>query len=370
MSTLKTNVVGYFNPNDYPMQIVVAEHNLTIQLQPKQYIVDRAGRLVNDPILDKYVGKGRLSRAINQKQQTEVVKLVGVNHVAPSGQPATQFSHPVYSATGFIRDQNGQMSPVMATNTAPMPTVQPPVSYNPVKAMSVEDAKRLKLIKPTRPIKEDCGADDSTGAPLPGDRTPVIQYQTDTVREKTQPLPEALAQPVTTAQAQLVQGLQMAQRIDPENPRVLDQVGQAVRNLPVNTMPEVMVQPSAPPPTPMDLLKKAPPPIPVNPAPTVMITNAPLPEPEIGDGLVVEEEIATTFDSVSADNVPTAPTRVAVPPPPAEEVDEAGPATNAGTMKCPLCPSKDFNHPGYLKRHINNKHAAQATHLLQQVGLL
>ena len=36
MSTLKTNVVGYFNPNDYPMQIVVAEHNLTIQLQPKQ----------------------------------------------------------------------------------------------------------------------------------------------------------------------------------------------------------------------------------------------------------------------------------------------------------------------------------------------
>jgi hypothetical protein len=370
MSNLTTSVVGYFNPNDYPMQIVVAEHNLTIQLQPKQYIVDRAGRLVNDPTLDRYVGKGRLSRATNPKQKVAVVKLISVNHVAPTGQPATQFTHPVYEARGFMRDANGQMVPVMAAPTAPVPTVAPPASYNPVKAMSVAEAKRLRLIKPTRQVREDYGVEDTNGAPIPGEKIPFIQCQTDTAKGQTGALPEALAKPLTAAQAQLAQGMQISQGINPESPQVLDQVAQAVKNMPLGTQQEAMVQPTPPPPTPMGLLKSIPPPIPTNPAPSIIIQNTALPEPQLGDELIAEEEISPASEASSVPAIPTA----SVPLPVMEDADAAPTGDEANPadplLKCPLCPGKDFHHPGYLKRHINTKHQAQAEQLLQKAGLL
>src|SRR5258708_26647552 len=69
MATRKTTVLGYFNPNDYPLQIPLRDLNIVLQLQPKDYVVDRSGPRVNDPRLDAYVGEGKLARANDQRQQ-------------------------------------------------------------------------------------------------------------------------------------------------------------------------------------------------------------------------------------------------------------------------------------------------------------
>jgi hypothetical protein len=355
-----TNVVGFFNPNSYPMQIVVAEHNLTLQLKPKQWIVDRGGRIVNDPILDKYVGKGRLSRASDQAKKVEVIRLQATNRQMPPGQVPAVYQHPVYQATGFVRDPNGQMAAVQALPTAPQPTVPPPVSYNPVQAMSVEQARKLRLIKPVRYVPEDDGVSDTAGVPIPGDQTPPIKYAVDTTREKQ---PTALvAQPVTAEQAALIETMKAAQSLDPDATTFADDAAalamkaQAQGNAPV-------IQ-SVPPLTPtsplLERLTKAlpssPPPIPTNPEPTVMIPTE-LPDPVLtselpAPTLVVEEEIGLVPS--------TNPVTASVP-----VEGAAKPAT-----ACPLCPGQAFSSTGYLVRHINRKHADRSESLMRQLGLV
>jgi len=364
MSIENTNVVGYFNPNDYPMQIVIAEHNLTLQLKSKQWVVDRGGRIVNDPILDKYVGKGRLSRASDKAKLVEVVRLQAINRQVPPGQVPANYQHPVYQATGFVRDANGQMVAVQATSTAPQPTVPPPVSYNPVKAMSVEQARKLHLIRPVRQVSEDDGVPDTAGiAPIPGDRTPEIKYAVDTVREpKTQAV---VAQPVTAEQSTLIEAMKTATTLDPESASFADDAAKlAVKASVASLIPQVVVPPP-PPPSSEGLLTKltkpfrasppTPPPIPTNPEPTEMIPIE-LPDPVLTPeltpmpALVVEEELGATATPATA----AVPVQGTVKP----------------VTECPLCAGQSFSSSGYLVRHINRKHADRAETLLKQLGLV
>jgi hypothetical protein len=367
MSTETTNVVGYFNPNNYPMQIVVAEHNVTLHLKSKEWVFDRDHRRVNDPILDKYVGKGRLSRASDQAQKVPVVRLKAVNRpqTVPNEAPAN-YQHPVFAATGFVRDANGQTAAVRPAPTAPLPTVPPPVSYNPVQAMSVEQARKLRLIKPTRQVSEDYGVPDNAGIPVSGDKIPAIKYAHDTTREVQ--APTVVAQPMTAEQAALVHTMQEAQALDPESSNFADAAAAAaVRAAAVQ--PTSAVIPPPPPPPSNELLKSLtkpapvlPPPLPAFPEPTMM-TPTELPEPDLTSetpapvpvpapsSLVVEEEIGQSATPVGV----VAPAEGAVKLP----------------TVCPLCAGKEpFSTPGYLVRHINNKHADRAPVLLKQLGLV
>lgn len=339
MSTIKTNVIGYCNSNDYPINIVIAEHNLSIQLSPKQFVVDRAGRRVNDPMLDKYVGKGRLSRATNPNKQVDVVKMVAVNHVSPTGQPAVPYSHAVSSAQGFVRDQYGQVTPVMI-NTAPAPLVKPPISYNPVRTMSVEEARKLNLIKPTRVVSEDFGADAKAANP---GSIPTIQYQTDVAPAAAKHAPKEVFATPEVAHTQISEQMKAAQQFDIEDPNSITKMENAIISAAIPKSAQsadvVLKEESA--------------------APKESSVSSELPEPALDgvDGVILEDNVAQPAE-VQAEAVEINSQEASVP--------QAAPVE----LKCPICKDKAFHHPGYLKRHINTQHKEQAESLLKLAGLV
>jgi len=349
----KTNVIGYFNPNEYPLQLSLAEFNMVLQLPPKGYVIDRTGRLVNDPVLDRFVGKGKLARASDQKQQVEITHLRPVNDTAAA--PATH-QHSVSQAQRFDT-KDGRVVAVNPVNTAPQPITPPPQSYNPVRGLTIEQAKQLKLIKPTRNVPEDFGADESTGAPRSGQEIPTIKYATDTVRgRKPAPLPAELAQPATAQQQAIIQGLERAAQTNPDDPNVLAQVArtavvEAIQPLqgvpPVTAFPKPVLNESPAP------QRMVPPPIPTNPQPTPMtVFPSPVLNEQPESGLTVEEELPGTpevapeaaqeVDLHEEDRVDAARR---VPPPPSPD-----------QVTCAACNGKAFANKGLLLRHVRRFH--------------
>lgn len=355
----KTNVIGYFNPNEYPLQLSLAEFNMVLQLPAKAYVVDRTGRLVNDPVLDRFVGKGKLARASDQKQQVEITLLRPVND--PSPVPAAH-QHSVSQAQRFDT-KDGRVIAVNPVNTAPQVATPPPQSYNPVRGLTIEQAKKLHLIKPTRPVPEDFGADETTGAPKSGQEIPQIRYATDTVRgRKPAPLPAELAQPATPQQQAIIAGLERAAASNPEDPNLLSQVTRTAvvesiqPALPPPVLDEAPLQPP-PPPTPTAPRRLVPPPIPTNPTPTPMTI---LPPPVLDDateegGLVVEEELtpsdAPQVPDTQAEDRAEASRRL--PPPPPQDA-----------IKCPICTNKTFAGTGLFLRHVRRYHSSQEAELM------
>lgn len=373
MATTKTSVIGYFNPNEYPLQIPLSDLNITLQLQSKQYIVDRSGRLVNDPRLDAFVGKGKLARASDQKQQVDVILLRPVND--PTA-PALPHQHSVTAAARF-ETKNGRVTPVMATPTAAPPVAAPPASYNPVRGMTVEQAKQLKLIRPTKPVPEDFGAEETTGAPSAGQNIPTIKYATDTTRgRKPAPLPAELAQPVTPQQAATIRALESAAVTatpDGEPALPVTTIAQPVMNLPAPVLTE-----SAPVPPPVPLqapaprpVRLVPPPIPTNPQPTAVAVLPP-PVVEEASTLVVEEELSGPVVETELPGAPVTETT-------ATTVEEAADASRHGEpppenvasqgavkkVTCNVC-NRAFTDVGRLTVHARVKHPAQLVDILAQ----
>lgn len=323
--TSTTATVGYFNSNDFPMQLVVSEYNLTINLKPKEWIFDRSSpaRLVTDPVLDRYVGKNKLSRATNPQKESPIVLLTAVNAQPQPGQPVPAYTHSVTSATGFVKDDaSGQLRPVLAVPSTPVPGVTPPVSYNPVKGFTIAEARRLKLIKPTKQVKEDAGAPESDhGAPTPLSQLPDIEIATDTSRPQV--ASEVVAQPITPDQHGVMEAMTTGvAAISPDEPDLVAATIAAVKKGPA-----------------------VPPPIPSNPTPTEIVVG---PDPA---SMIVESEIA-----------PAAPAVVA---PAKAATKSAKPA--AGSFQCPKCRAKPFPAPRYFTRHVNHYHPDEAAALVAQV---
>jgi len=369
-----TTTVGYFNSNDFPMQLLVSEHNLTINLKPKEWIFDRSTppRLVTDPILDGYVGKGKLSRASNPAKEAPIVCLTSVNAPPTPGQPAPVYTHAVTTAKSFVKDPaTGQVRPVMAAPSTPVPTTAPPVSYNPVKGFSMAEARRLKLIRPTKAIAEDFGATETaSGAPRPGEQIPTIEYATDTTRP--QPGSEVVAAPITADQHGVMEAMTKGvATVSPDAEDVVAATIAAVRN---NPQSAVAVQ--QPPPLPAvseaaaRLLNpqkaSAIPPIPTNPTPTEIIAEGPDPA-----AMIVEEEIAGAV--APAPVAPVAAKKKAAALVPVPPVNEAAVAVTTAApvaerrFQCPKCGTKPFNAPKYFKRHVNQYHPDEAAALVAQV---
>jgi hypothetical protein len=167
----KTNVVGYFNQQKWPVHVHISEVNLSRQLTPGAYIVDRQGRKVNDPRLEVCVGPNALAREFASKGTTvPILRMVSREPVrSTSGQT-------VSSATAFVKDNTGQLVPKFSPASAP--GVPPSPSKSSVMGMSVEDAKRMGLIRPTRPVVES-NLTDTDGAPVQG-AAPTIDEITPT----------------------------------------------------------------------------------------------------------------------------------------------------------------------------------------------
>ena len=248
-----------------------------------------------------------------------------------------------------------------ALRFASLAATPPPQSYNPVRGLTIEQAKQLRLIKPTKLVPEDFGADESTGAPKSGADIPTIRYATDSVRgRKPAPLPAELAQPATPQQQAIIQSLERAANQNPEDPNLLSSVTrnavvEAIQAPPVpGFLPPPVLDPPPVPPLAQAPRRMVPPPIPTNPTPTqITVLPPPVLDEATESSMIVEEELT-----------PTSP----VPETQAEDLAEAArrllPPPDADAITCPLCVGKSYGGTGVFLRHVRRYHAAREAELM------
>lgn len=181
----RTYTVGYYNPNRWSVQIVVSSINVTLMLKEGEFILDKQGRKINDPVFDAYVKGKHLAK----EESTTPVPLIAIP-VVKAGQASPTSTHSVTAGTRFTTNTKGQRVPdLLSVNSSP--AVPPPQDKPSILSMSVEEARRLGLIPKTREVPESYGVTDTTGAP-PKDAPP-IRYAVDSNRgQKPAPLPKDL----------------------------------------------------------------------------------------------------------------------------------------------------------------------------------
>lgn len=243
-----TNVVGYFNNQRYPINLVISALGITIEIKPGEYIRDRQGRKINDPVFDAY-------RQLSRETSPTPVAVIAIPVFKPV-LPATD-GQTVRQVTEFTRNERGFKVPVM-----PQPKDTPSVPYNnpAIRAMSVEEARRLRLIRPTRHVPEDYGVTDTDSAMAPRN-IPMIVEARDTpapvpAAAMPAPLPKELLVPAPN-QAELQKALleqqQQAEALDADPTGFLNTV---VPNPPADALPVPQVEET---PAPVPAPTKAPP---------------------------------------------------------------------------------------------------------------
>lgn len=192
-----TNVVGYYNGNRWPIQIVASKFNITLTLKTGEYVLDRAGRKINDPYFEVFVTNKQLHKETSETP----VPLIVVPVVAPPVAATGYQSNPVRSVTQWTRDSRGVRQPVLTQpQPEPMPTSALPAAViasasDSVTPMSMEEARKRGLVRKVRDVPEDYGVNDTTGLPPGG--IPKMRYAVDPGMNKAPaPLPkEMLALP-------------------------------------------------------------------------------------------------------------------------------------------------------------------------------
>jgi hypothetical protein len=167
-----TNVSGYYNGNRWPIQLVVSRLNVTLHLQPGDFILDKQQRKINDPFFDLYTKPNQLSRELSDKP----VPIISVPSVGASTAPTAPDGQAVRAVMEFTRDAKGVKQPVI-----PAPRVMENQSVNkaPITAMTMDQARQAGLIRKVREVPEDYGVTDTNSASPP--RTPpAIKYAMDT----------------------------------------------------------------------------------------------------------------------------------------------------------------------------------------------
>lgn len=171
----KTRVLGYYNPNPWPVHVNLSQFGLQMQLPghvkgKTPFILDKdTGKRINDPALEICVGKNMLEREIG-------AEFVEINPIPKSEPFRTPTQHTVSEATGMKESKAG----VVPTFSKAKPSLSaPPIqSTSPVGAMSREQAEKLGFIKKTRVVREST-IEDTDGSPIQGDRIPEIDYAVD-----------------------------------------------------------------------------------------------------------------------------------------------------------------------------------------------
>lgn len=320
----KTNIRGFLNNNEYPLQLQISKFNQTIQVAAGEYVRDANGRLINDSILAGYVGPGMLVCEQIAKGQPPV-DLVAI-HPSESGNPVSgtqivkrdeqQAAHPVSTADRLQKDGRGNVVPVnlktVAAHGGPVPA-----GYNPIVGLSVEEARKAGLIGKPRLVPEDYGADVGGGG---GQPIPPIRVSMESNRPVGQ-LPRDYQQEAQAEADQTVRQLEAASRLDAEVENPLGWIN------PGNTIP---AQP------------------PSAPAPSAPVTAPP--------------SIPLPVDL----NVPTATVETETTPPEAVEEHEPGevPASPGKPYHCPF-DGANFQYRSQLKRHLERKFPDRVEQVLQ-----
>ncbi len=205
-----TNVVGYFNPNTWKVQVAISELNMAITLEPMGYIEDQRKRKYNDPLLERFVGPKMLQKELSDKPvpirritPVQVVASDARKHVVGQGQ----------------RDERGKWQPPSPNQTVTVTGAPTASASNPsVQGMSIEEAKKRGFIGKQRIVPEDYGADETAGAPTRGDVIPHIKasFEAPAPMAKLGALPKELIEDVRPDLKGLVDTMSKAVVSDPE----------------------------------------------------------------------------------------------------------------------------------------------------------
>lgn len=357
-----TKVVGYFNPNAWPISISISTLGISVTLeQSGDYVMMQTEKglvKVNDPILEEYVRARGLAREVTDTP----VPVVAFPRTAPRyGDPTTSVS----SAEKFEKGPDGRTQAVARPMVTLSPDLPPP-GRSPVVGMTRAEAEAAGLIKPTAPVK--LGTKDEGRPVTDGASLPEIEYARDLTpgqvkklkaAEQDGKLPEGTAELLSTEDA-----ARRRQLIESMNKASTAPVEGSVEELAKASAEEILAQPDEP----------VIPPLP--PAPTTQPTQpaSGLPQPtgfeepesQPEEPVTIEEE--TQVGDVEEQSHPTPP-----PPPPAAPKIVAAQSptpvqqTNQAGMKF-KCPACDSGYPfrSGLERHAQTKHPDQVEAIMAQ----
>lgn len=320
-----TNVVGYYNGNKWPMQLVISKLSITLFLQPGEYVLDRQGRKINDPFFELYANNKQLHREMSDKPVPVIRVPVATMNVAPRSDGLS-----VHAVTEFTQDKHGVRQPVM-----PKPRDIPEQAINKpsVVAMSMDEARRAGLIKKPREVPENYGVTDTDGTPPRLSDVPMIKYAIDSsMTKRPADLPKELLQmpsEIATQRQPLLAQLKKAETTNAQLDSETGFMNTIVRTAPPNA-PVVAGKPAA-------ITESAP-----LPEVAVVAEVVPLPEPELDE---VPE----------GGSLPPVPTDETPPVPP----DEAAPAPETDQpFVCSIC-HIERKFRSQLKQHAESKHPDQ-----------
>lgn len=285
----QTYTTGYFNSKSWPIQLVVSRYNVTLYLPPGEFIRDKQKRKINDPFFEVYVKGGTLARETSDKP----VPILTVPVVAPAVSPVND-GQSVRSVTEFTTDAKGVKQPVIPQ---PKPATEQSINKPAFVGMSMDEAKKLGLIKKVREVPEDYGVTDNNSATPPRTPPPLkIAVDTDQPARPTAPVVQTSAPPPPAAipvaktparkqlQEQLKKGAKETEALDSET----GFLNVAMQNIPSGVglaQPEV----ATPPPPPAEPVEEALPmpnlaeeePLPAPPEETVEEEQATIPQPVV-----------------------------------------------------------------------------------------
>lgn len=195
---------GFYNSKSWPIQLVVSRYNVTLYLPPGEFIRDKQKRKINDPFFEVYVKGGTLARETTDKPVPILTVPVATAAVGPVNDGQS-----VRSVTEFTTDAKGLKQPVIPM---PKPSSEQSLNKPAFVGMSMDEAKKMGLIKKVREVPEDYGVPDNNSAAPPRTPPPLkIAVDTDQPARPTAPLvqtnvpPPPVAMPVarTAARKQL-----------------------------------------------------------------------------------------------------------------------------------------------------------------------
>lgn len=216
----KTYTTGYFNNNRWPIQLVVSRYNVTLYLPPGEFIRDKQSRKINDPFFEIYVKNGQLARETSD--QPVPILTVPVVSAAPA---TVNDGQSVRAVTEFVTDAKGVKRPVIPQ---PKPASEQPINKPAFVGMSMDEAKKLGLIKKVREVPEDYGVPDNSSATPPRTPPPLkVAVDTDQAAKPSDQLPKPIVQAAAALpkkdapvrkqiQEQLKKGVQEAEALDTE----------------------------------------------------------------------------------------------------------------------------------------------------------
>lgn len=236
-----TKISGYYNGNRWPVQLVISKYNLTLTLEAGKYILDRKGRKINDPFFESFANLKQLHRELSDT----LVPVIAIPEITPNTPPSQQ-ANPVRAVSSWTRDPRGVRTPVI--NELPAPVQPPQQALHPavlasatesVRPMSMDEARRLGLVRKIREVPEDYGVNDTPGSPPDSRTIPPIKYSVDpSINKPPPPLHRELLtlpkdDPNRQVRSQLVSQLSKPVPINETNPFSNTVVVNAAHNSPI-----------------------------------------------------------------------------------------------------------------------------------------